>query len=118
MLVIRLIKQDEVYYHEYWKRNTLADICKGLGAAAESTVSLEDHMPSAPPAFVKSAQTTAATGKPMSSVVLLTNMVGPGEVDEDLQTETADECAKFGKVERCLIFEVIKSEHVNVNRFR
>ncbi|KAL1933355.1 hypothetical protein VTP01DRAFT_7445 [Rhizomucor pusillus] len=79
---------------------------RGLGAAAEPTVSLEDHMPSAPPAFVKSAQTTAATGKPMSSVVLLTNMVGPGEVDEDLQTETADECAKFGKVERCLIFEV------------
>lgn len=41
-----------------------------------------------------------------SPVILLTNMVGPGEVDDTLQEETADECAKYGKVERCLIFEV------------
>ncbi|CAG8457562.1 10319_t:CDS:2 [Paraglomus occultum] len=43
----------------------------------------------------------------MSRVVLLTNMVGPGEVDDMLQEETADECnEKYGTVERCLIFEV------------
>lgn len=41
-----------------------------------------------------------------SPVILLTNMVGPGEVDDMLQEETADECSKYGKVERCLIFEV------------
>ncbi|CAG8458224.1 11148_t:CDS:2 [Paraglomus brasilianum] len=42
-----------------------------------------------------------------SRVVLLTNMVGPGEVDDTLQEETADECnEKYGTVERCLIFEV------------
>ncbi|KAG2228245.1 hypothetical protein INT45_011037, partial [Circinella minor] len=41
-----------------------------------------------------------------SRVVLLTNMVGPGEVDDMLQEETAEECAKYGQVERCLIFEV------------
>ena len=34
-------------------------------------------------------------------------MVGPGDVDEDLQPEVAEECAKYGEVERCLIFEVI-----------
>ncbi|KAI9028229.1 hypothetical protein CLU79DRAFT_738341 [Phycomyces nitens] len=44
--------------------------------------------------------------KRQSQVILLTNMVGPGEVDDMLQEETADECAKYGKVERCLIFEV------------
>lgn len=33
-------------------------------------------------------------------------MVGPGEVDDSLQEETAEECAKFGKVKKCLIFEV------------
>jgi len=33
-------------------------------------------------------------------------MVGPGEVDEELETETADECSKYGKVVKCLIFEV------------
>lgn len=42
----------------------------------------------------------------VSPVILLTNMVGPGEVDDMLQEETADECSKYGKVERCLIFEV------------
>ncbi len=34
------------------------------------------------------------------------NMVGPGDVDEDLEPEVAEECAKYGEVERCLIFEV------------
>ena len=33
-------------------------------------------------------------------------MVGPGEVDEELEPETAEECEKYGKVARCLIFEV------------
>lgn len=36
----------------------------------------------------------------------MTNMVGPGEVDDSLQEETAAECEKFGPVVRCLIFEV------------
>ncbi|KAK2151329.1 hypothetical protein LSH36_367g05044 [Paralvinella palmiformis] len=34
------------------------------------------------------------------------NMVGPGEVDEELEPETAEECEKYGKVARCLIFEI------------
>lgn len=34
------------------------------------------------------------------------NMVGPGEVDEDLEPETAEECTKYGKVIKCVIFEV------------
>jgi hypothetical protein len=33
-------------------------------------------------------------------------MVGPGEVDNDLQPEISEECARYGKVEKCLIFEV------------
>lgn len=40
-----------------------------------------------------------------SKVVLLRNMVGPGEVDEDLESETAEECTKFGPVVRCKIYE-------------
>lgn len=39
-------------------------------------------------------------------VVLLTNMVGAGEVDGELQQETADECGRFGKVETCVVYEV------------
>ncbi|CAG9466070.1 unnamed protein product [Pedinophyceae sp. YPF-701] len=40
-------------------------------------------------------------------VALLLNMVGPGEVDESLEDEVADECAtKYGPVVRVVIFEV------------
>lgn len=35
-------------------------------------------------------------------------MVGPGEVDKDLEPETAEECTKYGKVIKCVIFEVNK----------
>lgn len=34
------------------------------------------------------------------------NMVGRGEVDEDLEEETKEECEKYGKVVKCVIFEV------------
>ncbi|KAF9150803.1 hypothetical protein BG015_007388 [Linnemannia schmuckeri] len=56
-------------------------------------------------AFVPAAQASPFKGTP-SPVILLTNMVGPGEVDDTLQEETAAECEKFGAVVRCLIFEV------------
>lgn len=44
--------------------------------------------------------------KNMSKVILLTNMVGPGDVDEELEAETKEECAKYGEVNKCLIFEL------------
>lgn len=39
-------------------------------------------------------------------VMLLRNMVGPGEVDDELEDEVASECAKYGTVTRVLIFEI------------
>lgn len=39
-------------------------------------------------------------------MTLKQNMVGPGEVDKDLEPETAEECTKYGKVIKCVIFEV------------
>ena len=33
-------------------------------------------------------------------------MVGPGEVDEDLQPEVTEECSKYGEVANCLVYEV------------
>merc|ERR1712151_1337335 len=39
-------------------------------------------------------------------VVLLTNMVGAGDVDEDLEKETADEVAKYGKLLKCTVKEI------------
>merc|ERR1712203_594691 len=41
-----------------------------------------------------------------TKVVLLTNLVGAGDVDEDLEEETADEAKKYGKLEKCTIKEI------------
>ncbi|XP_071817939.1 splicing factor 45-like [Apostichopus japonicus] len=45
-----------------------------------------------------------------TKVVLLRNMVGPGEVDEELQPETAEECTKYGAVVKCVIYEEPNAE--------
>ena len=34
------------------------------------------------------------------------NMVGPGEVDGELEGEVTEECTKYGKIIKCLIYEV------------
>ncbi|KAI8824142.1 uncharacterized protein EV422DRAFT_489406, partial [Fimicolochytrium jonesii] len=41
-----------------------------------------------------------------SPVILLKNMVGPGQVDADLQNETAEECTRFGRVTKCVVYEL------------
>ncbi|XP_023518236.1 DNA-damage-repair/toleration protein DRT111, chloroplastic-like [Cucurbita pepo subsp. pepo] len=39
-------------------------------------------------------------------ILMLRNMVGPGEVDDELEEEVGSECAKYGTVTRVLIFEI------------
>ena len=59
-------------------------------------------------------QTTVIVSPPHSNlqqlsadrVLLLQNMVGPGEVDDDLEVETKEECKKYGDVLKCLIYEI------------
>ncbi|GJN00873.1 hypothetical protein PR202_ga18095 [Eleusine coracana subsp. coracana] len=46
---------------------------------------------------------------PPTRVLLLRNMVGPGEVDDELEDEVASECAKYGTVLRVLIFEITQA---------
>jgi splicing factor 45 len=48
---------------------------------------------------------SALSGTP-TRILLLRNMVGPGEVDDDLEEEVAEETAKYGEVVRVMIFEV------------
>ncbi|XP_032896061.1 splicing factor 45 isoform X1 [Amblyraja radiata] len=60
-----------------------------------------------PPASKKSeANPLTEILKNPTKVVLLRNMVGPGEVDDDLEGETKEECEKYGKVTKCVIFEI------------
>ena len=39
-------------------------------------------------------------------MILVRNRVGAGELDEDLEVETKEECEKYGKVGKCVIFEI------------
>uniref|UniRef100_A0A674P8N5 Splicing factor 45 n=1 Tax=Takifugu rubripes TaxID=31033 RepID=A0A674P8N5_TAKRU len=78
-----------------------------IGDAAEKRKS------SSSAAFSSSADGKKSEANPLTEilknptkVVLLRNMVGRGEVDEDLEEETKEECEKYGKVVKCVIFEI------------
>ncbi|XP_007905829.1 splicing factor 45 [Callorhinchus milii] len=60
------------------------------------------------PAATKKTEANPLTEilKNPTKVVLLRNMVGAGEVDDDLEGETKEECEKYGKVTKCVIFEI------------
>lgn len=48
----------------------------------------------------------------VQQVVLLKNMVGPGEVDDDLEPEVKDECnGKYGPVASVIIHEIPHENH-------
>lgn len=56
---------------------------------------------------VESSPSITEMIKNPTKVVLLKNMVGPGEVDEDLEPEVKEECGtKYGEVSKCIIFEL------------
>nr|CAG4646501.1 EOG090X0BIL [Macrothrix elegans] len=55
----------------------------------------------------KAEPTIAEIMKNPSKVICLRNMVGPGEVDSDLEPEVREECqSKYGDVQKVVIFEV------------
>jgi len=43
-------------------------------------------------------------------VMVLRNMVGPEDLDDDLESEVTDECGKFGHVNRVIIYQERQSE--------
>ncbi|EER87881.1 hypothetical protein BDA96_10G053300 [Sorghum bicolor] len=66
-----------------------------------------DESSSRPPE--KKPRSVSFDGQP-TRVLLLRNMVGPGEVDDELEDEVASECAKYGTVSRVLIFEITQAD--------
>jgi len=49
---------------------------------------------------------TEEVKRPPTKVLLLNNLVGAGEVDEDLEGETAEEASKYGKLKKCVVREI------------
>ena len=45
-----------------------------------------------------------------SRVMALLNMVGPEELDEELEMEVTEECGKYGKVVRVIIYQEKQAE--------
>nr|SVE75960.1 EOG090X0BIL [Daphnia hispanica] len=74
----------------------------------------KEIMPPPPPmvpAVPKVELTIADIMKNPSKVIYLRNMVGPGEVDSDLEPEVREECqTKYGDVNKVVIFEVPNTE--------
>lgn len=73
------------------------------GSIVSSPAAQAQAPEAAPPA--KKPKGGVILGTP-TRVVLLRNMVGPGEVDPDLEDEVANECSKYGQVQSVMIFEV------------
>ncbi|XP_055938392.1 poly(U)-binding-splicing factor half pint-like isoform X2 [Argiope bruennichi] len=48
-----------------------------------------------------------------SSVIILRNMVGVEDLDDDLESEVTDECGRYGAVKRVIIYQERQSEDVD-----
>jgi len=67
--------------------------------------------PSTPAAPPKPELTINEILRKPSKVAVLRNMVGPGEVDDELEPEVREECSgKYGPVEQVLIFQIPRVE--------
>lgn len=47
--------------------------------------------------------------------MVLRNMVGPEDLDEELETEVTEECGKYGEVNRVIIYQEKQSEDADAD---
>ena len=57
-----------------------------------------------------SGRYSACGGVLQSTVMVLRNMVGPEDIDDDLEGEVTEECGKFGAVNRVIIYQEKQGE--------
>ncbi|KAM9467986.1 splicing factor 45 [Clarias gariepinus] len=84
----------------------IGDSTEKAGASSQSAADIPGFIAGATDAKKNDVNPLTEILKCPTKVVLLRNMVGRGEVDEDLEAETKEECEKYGKVIKCVIFEI------------
>uniref|UniRef100_A0A3Q4BRI6 RRM domain-containing protein n=1 Tax=Mola mola TaxID=94237 RepID=A0A3Q4BRI6_MOLML len=58
---------------------------------------------------------SGSSARHMSTVMVLRNMVGPDDIDDDLEGEVTEECGKFGRVKRVIIYQERQGEEDNAD---
>uniref|UniRef100_A0A673NAC3 Poly(U)-binding-splicing factor PUF60-like n=1 Tax=Sinocyclocheilus rhinocerous TaxID=307959 RepID=A0A673NAC3_9TELE len=53
---------------------------------------------------------SGSSARHMTTVMVLRNMVGPEDIDDDLEGEVTEECGKFGAVNRVIIYQEKQGE--------
>merc|ERR1719502_1863038 len=82
-------------------------VMKSTDVATGVIVEGKRAAPAQPVGQPEPKQVKATTfNRPPTRVLLLNNLVGAGEVDEDLEGETAEEAGKYGKLIKCVIKEI------------
>ena len=78
---------------------------KGLAKPAKRTTTKKKKWDFPLPGEAPKKGAVTFRGRP-SRVLLLRNMVGPGEVDGELSSEIGEECSKYGEVAAVHVYEV------------
>jgi len=77
----------------------------GIGSGSSGSITSISSGTVFPPGVAIIQENSKTHSPKPTRVVLLRNMVGRGQVDDELEAETAEECAKYGKVLRCVVHE-------------